>query len=507
MCSPLLKMLLGWLIAMLIIGYMISVQYKHHPKALFYLFFTEMWERFSYYGMRALLMLYMVKGLLLGDTVSAAIYGSYVALVYATPVIGGILSERYLGLRNAILLGASLMAAGHFGLAFETPIMFYISLALLALGNGFFKPNISSLVGQFYFDKDPRRDSAFTIFYMGVNTGAFLTPLTCGFLGEEYGWHWGFGAAGIGMLLGIIVFSVGNFKKIFEHKGEKPLGVSKSSNWWIYSSVFLAIPLIAWVFNNANSSKNSILFVALLAFAYLIYLTMNESGEEKKKMFSIVILFVFTILFWTFFELAGSVLTLYTDRNIDRVISNDFLKSIFCGEIKTSEFQSINPFFIILLAPLFSKIWEKWNISSGLKFALALFQLGFGFVVLVVGAKFADVNGFVPMVFMILGYFFFTTGELCLSPIGLSLVTKLSPAKLVSTIMGIWLLSATFAGIIGAKIGELTSLENIEVSLTSNASSLDIYTQAFEWIALVTAIAGVVLLFLVKFLKRWMQEN
>ncbi len=185
MCSPLLKMLLGWLIAMVIIGYMISVQHKHHPKALFYLFFTEMWERFSYYGMRALLMLYMIKQLMLGDVAATAVYGAYVALAYTSMVFGGVLSERILGLKNSIIIGGLLMAAGHFGMAIETPWMLYISLGLIALGNGFFKPNIGSLLGKFYFEKDPRRDSAFTIFYMGVNTGAFLAPLTCGFLAMD----------------------------------------------------------------------------------------------------------------------------------------------------------------------------------------------------------------------------------------------------------------------------------------------------------------------------------
>lgn len=508
MYSLLLKLLLGWLLAMVIIGYMISIQYKHHPKALFYLFFTEMWERFSYYGMRALLILYMTKGLLMGDTISAGVYGTYVALVYATPVIGGMLSERFLGLRNAIILGSVLMALGHFGMAIETPWMFFASLALLALGNGFFKPNISSLVGKFYFENDTRRDSAFTIFYMGINTGAFLTPLTCGFLGEKYGWHYGFGAAGVGMVIGLAVFCIANFKKIFEDKGLPPIANDQNNNvkWWIYGSIAIAVPAIAYVLQNAGGAKFGLLALAFIAFGYLLLLTFKEHGTSQKKMLAIVVLFVFTVLFWTFFELAGSVLTLYTDRNIDRTISNGFLRRIFSGEIKTSEFQSINPFFIILLAPLFSKIWARWNLTVGLKFSLALFQLALGFMVLVLGAKFANADGFVPMIFMILGYLFLTTGELCLSPIGLSLVTNLSPAKIVSTVMGIWLLSTTFAGLIGAEIGEITSIENVENSVSSSLQSLSIYTNTFQWIALTSLIAGVLLLFLVKPLKRWMGE-
>ena len=510
MCSPLLKMLLGWLIAMVIIGYMISVQHKHHPKALFYLFFTEMWERFSYYGMRALLMLYMTKQLLLGDFVSAGIYGSYMALVYATPVIGGMLSEKYLGIRKAIIIGAILMAVGHFGLAIETPWMFYASLSLLALGNGFFKPNISSLVGKFYFENDPRRDSAFTIFYMGVNTGAFLTPLTCGFLGEQYGWHWGFGAAGIGMLLGLLVFCYGNFKNIFEDKGLPPsskLQNNSNISLFIYGSIVIAIPIIAYLLQHALAAKYVLLSIGLLAFGYLIILTVKENLASRKKMLAIVVLFVFTIMFWTFFELAGSVLTLYTDRNIDRTITNGFLQSIFCAQINTSEFQSINPFFIILLAPLFSKIWERLNISSGLKFSLALFQLGLGFLILVLGASFANLEGMVPIVFMICAYLLHTTGELCLSPIGLSIVTKLSPAKIVSTVMGIWLLSTTFAGLLGGEIGAFTSIENTGNEIVTKTASLAIYTNTFQWIALTAIASGVLLLFFVKPLKRWMQEG
>jgi POT family proton-dependent oligopeptide transporter len=500
-------MLLGWLVAMLIIGYMIYVQHKHHPKALFFLFFTEMWERFSYYGMRALLMLYMTKGILLGDTASAGIYGAYVSLVYATPVIGGILSERFLGLRNAIMIGGLLMALGHFALAIEIDWVFYIALSLLALGNGFFKPNISTLVGKFYFAEDPRRDSAFTIFYMGVNTGAFLAPLMCGFLGEQYGWHYGFGAAGLGMVIGLVVFGFAGYLKVLEDKGTAPK-IDNRNKWngLLLIGLLVAVPSVAFMISNASSTKYILWLVALGAFLYLVYLSFQQTEQARYKLMAIAVLFVFTVLFWTFFELAGSVLTLYTDRNIDRSIDAAWLQRIFCGEIKTSEFQSINPFFIILLAPVFSAIWQRWQVSSGMKFLLALLQLGIGFMVLVWGAQYANHQGFVPMIFMIVAYLFFTTGELCLSPIGLSLVTKMSPSHLVSTVMGIWLLAATIAGILGTEIGELTAIESKPNEVFNNIASLDIYTHTFQWIAFITFVAVLILAFLIKPLKKWMHE-
>ena len=509
MCSPLLKMLLGWLVAMIIIGYMISVQHKHHPKALFYLFFTEMWERFSYYGLRALLMLYMVKQLMLGDAMASGVYGAWVALAYASMVFGGVLSERILGLKNSIIIGGLLMSVGHFGMAIETPWMLYVSLGFIALGNGFFKPNIGSLLGKFYFEKDPRRDSAFTIFYMGVNTGAFLAPLTCGFLGETYGWGWGFGIAGVGMLVGLAIFSFANFNNVFEQHGlptnaqwEKP-----TTRALIIGGIVMLAPLFAFMIQNTTLSSYAFMVIAIVAFVYLFMTAMKEKVEDQKKILAIMVLFCFTILFWTFFELAGSVLTLYTDRNIDRTITNGVLQSIFCAQLNTSEFQTINPFFIILLAPLFSKLWNRYNISSGLKFSLALFQMGIGFLVLVWGSSFADGRALVPLIFMVAAYFFHTTSELCLSPIGLSIVTKLSPPKIVSTVMGIWWMAVSFAGILGAKIGAWSSIETTGNEIASKAASLAIYTNTFQWIAITAIASGVLLLFFVKPLRRWMQEG
>jgi proton-dependent oligopeptide transporter, POT family len=509
MSSPLLKMLFGWLIAMVIIGYMISVQHKHHPKALFYLFFTEMWERFSYYGLRGLLMLYMVKQLMLGDTVASEIYGAYVALAYSSMVFGGILSERFIGLKNSIIIGGLLMAAGHFGMAIETPWMLYVSLGFIALGNGFFKPNIGSLLGKFYFEKDPRRDSAFTIFYMGVNTGAFLAPLTCGFLGETYGWGWGFGIAGVGMLIGLLIFSFANSKKAFEEHGLPPneQWAKPSIRTLVIGAIVMIAPLFAFMIKNTTLSAYAFMVLAIVAFVYLFMSAMKEKLEDQKKILAIMVLFTFTILFWTFFELAASVFTLYTDRNIDRTIVNEFLQSIFSGQVSTSEFQSINPFFIILLAPLFSKLWNKWNISTGLKFSLSLFQLGIGFLVLVWGSTLADSSGLVPLIFMVAAYFFHTTSELCLSPIGLSIVTKLSPPKIVATVMGIWWMSVSFSGILGGKIGAFSSIENTGNKIVTKAESLAIYTNTFQWIALTAIASGVLLLFFVKPLKRWMQEG
>ncbi len=266
-------------------------------------------------------------------------------------------------------------------------------------------------------------------------------------------------------------------------------------------------PLFAFMIKNTTLSSYAFMAIALGAFLYLFMSAMKEKLEDQKKILAIMVLFSFTILFWTFFELAGSVLTLYTERNIDRTIANGWLQSIFCAQISTSEFQSINPFFIILLAPLFSKLWNRWDLSTGLKFSLALFQMGIGFLVLVWGSTFADSKGLVPLIFMVAAYFFHTTSELCLSPIGLSIVTKLSPPKIVSTVMGIWWMSVSFAGILGGKIGAFTSIENTGNKIVTKAESLAIYTNTFQWIALTAIASGVLLLFFVKPLKRWMQEG
>lgn len=505
---PLLITGLAWAFVIAWISFVIFTQRKHHPKALFILFFTELWERFSYYGMRALLILYMSKELLYGDEKAYGIYGAYGALVYATPVLGGLLAEKFLGYRLAILLGAVLMALGHFFMAFEYEMVFYAALGFLIIGNGFFKPNISSLVGSLYKEGDRKRDSAFTLFYMGINSGAFLTPLTCGVIGETYGFHWGFGIAGVGMLVGLLVFSYGNYTGKFYDKGLSPDHYEPSKKYakkWkpgiIIGSV-LTVPLFAVLVNQNEITKWILLVVGLGVLLVLLIIALMEEKTNRQRLFVLLILFVFTVMFWTFFELAGSAITLFTDRNVNRLA--------FDSEIPTSTFQSVNPFFIIVIAPFLAWVWEKTakinkEPSSPLKFSLALIQLGLGFGLLVAGSWFVGPDFKVPLTFLVLAYLLHTTGELFISPIGLSLVTKLSPAKIVAFVMGVWFLSSSFAHLVGSEISKLTSIDESGGEVTNSLQlSLQTYTDVFEVIAYIAAGSGIILLFMVPLLKRWM---
>ncbi len=391
-----------------------------HPKGLYLLFGVEAWERFSYYGMRSLLVLYMVKVLEFSTETAGSVYGWYTGLVYLTPLVGGYLADRYIGARRCIFIGGLLMAAGHFAMAFPPLPFFFSALVLLILGNGFFKPNISTVVGQLYEKNDPRRDGGFTIFYMGINLGAFFSPLVCGYLGEKVDWHFGFGAAGVGMLLGLAMYSWGQ-KRFLGDKGLKPTRkpeVGKKDE-----------PL---------------------------------TREEKHRIAVIFILAFFVIFFWASFEQAGSSLTLFADRQTDRMIP--FLN----WEFPTSWFQSVNPLMIFLIAPLFSRMWIDLatagrDPSTPMKFVLGLGLLCIGFIVMIAAAAmYYETGKPVTMLFLLGSYALQTLGELCLSPVGLSMVTKLSPIRFGSMLMGTWFLSSALANLVGGLFaGEYDSMNHV----------------------------------------------
>ncbi len=466
-------MLISWAAVAVWVAVVIFMNRKVHPRALFALFMVELWERFSYYGMRAILVLYMTSELIKGgfafdDATSYGIYGAYGALVYLTPILGGVFADRIMGFRKAIIWGALLMAAGQFTLFADNQTTFFIGLALLVIGNGFFKPNISSMIGKFYPDGDPRRDGAFTIFYMGINIGAFLTPLTCGAIGEIEGWKYGFLTAGVGMMLGFGIFMWAQAKGWFESYGyepqkQKPMLQGLPNKWLPYITTAVMVPL-AWLLIKQNDVVDiGLAVLAILILGYLLFQSTKYEQVQKQRIWVIVILLLFTTVFWTFFELAGSAMNLFTELNVNR--------SFLGTNIPTTFFQSVNPLFIMLFAPLFSWLWITMaksgkEPSAPYKFALGLVLLGAGFLVLTLGKGYA-VAGLVPAFFLILLYLLHTLGELTLSPVGLSLVTKLSPATIVAFLMGIWFLSSSIAHQAGKHIAKLTTVS--EKSIVQSA--------------------------------------
>jgi proton-dependent oligopeptide transporter, POT family len=420
-----------------------------HPKGLYLLFFTEMWERFSYYGMRGILMLYMTKlwienGLNIPESSASLIYGFFTGFVYFTPIIGGWIADRFIGQRKAITIGGITMFFGQLVLfAMNSHVGLAIGLFLLILGNGLFKPNISTMVGQMYRDGDDRRDSAFSIFYMGINLGAFLAPLIAGSLAEDwfavkgvgedgaqvilsYGFKYGFLAAAIGMALGQIVFNL-LAKKYLLEIGEAP---AKSET----------VEVSEMIDDVQNISKDK----------------KGLTREEKQRITVIFILTFFVIFFWAGFEQAGSSMTIYTDKYINR--------SLFGWEIPTTYFQSVNPLFIVALGPLFAWFWNSKygkKLTTPVKMSLGMILLGVGFLFMLMATFGVQVEGSgdnevivkkAALVWLVMTYFFHTIGELCLSPVGLSVVTKLAPMKLASMLMGVWMLSSFVANIIGGFI-------------------------------------------------------
>ncbi|GMM91931.1 peptide MFS transporter [Qipengyuania sp. MTN3-11] len=469
-----------------------------HPKGLYILFFAEMWERFSYYGMRALLIFYLTQHWLYNDSRSNIIYGAYVSLVYITPVLGGWLADRYLGQRKAVLFGAVLLTLGHFCMAFEgdgalgqqNPMInvFWLALALIIVGSGFLKANISVIVGQLYPRTDVRRDGAYTIFYMGINVGAAIGTILAGYLGVTLGWAYGFGAAGIGMLLGLVVFVFG--KPLLLGKGEPPRPLSKNTEMTMYG-VGLAGVAIMWMLIQYQSVVGGLMLVCGVALlGYVLFEAFKLEKEPRERMFAILFLIALQPLFWGLFEQAGGSLNLFTDRYID------------LGGVPAPIFQSINPIYIILLAPLFAGLWT-WLGRRGLepstpaKFGLGLVQLGFGFLVLVWGAATVDETALIPVIFLFGIYLFHTTGELCLSPVGLSAMNRLSPTHLASLIMGAWFFATAGGNYVAGMIGAATGGED---GAMSRQGTLDVYWQ----IGLVAMAVGVGVIVISGFVKRWM---
>ncbi len=465
-----------------------------HPKGLFVLFFAEMWERFSYYGMRALLIFYLTKHWLFSDGEAGVIYGAYTALVYITPVLGGYLADKYLGQRKAVTYGAVLLTFGHFLMGFEgnggqDPAalnIFWLALAFIIVGSGFLKANISVIVGQLYPRTDVRRDGAYTIFYMGINLGAFLGSLLCGYLGETYGWAYGFGAAGFGMLLGLIVFTWG--KPFLLGRGEPPKALAKGLEWGLYAIGLAAVGACWWMVQNQSVVGTLLGVAGAVLVAYVLFTAVVKlEAQDRDRIFAALFLIMGSILFWALFEQAGSSLNLYTDRYVDR------------AGVPASVFQSVNAAYIVLLAPVFAGLWT-WLGKKGMepsapaKFGLAMIQLGAGFLVLVAGAA----NGVAtPVLFIFLIYLLHTTGELCLSPVGLSAMNRLAPAHMASLIMGTWFFASATGNFVAGLIAAATGSERASGEGAGQQVVLDVYSQ-IGWIAVAVGVGVLVISPLIK---------
>jgi proton-dependent oligopeptide transporter, POT family len=582
-----------------------------HPKGLAVLFFSEMWERFGYYGMRALLILYFAQHFMFPDQVSGGLYGAITSLVYLTPLIGGLIADKYFGQQKSVRLGALLMAAGYFGMFFggapAEPYMEYggtryqveivengddstsqyvvvdsgryliepssvldggvhlggsdgsilpediasgsfrfdavrsafyvnitfISLAMVIIGNGYFKPNISTIVGALYAKGDERRDGGFTIFYMGINVGSALTQIISPIVAVVFGWNWGFALAGAGMVAAFFIFSGGRHR--FEGHGEvpdpvalaKPKFAGLSTEKLVLLASLLAIPVVWGLLHETHQTAYAALtatqeatgllggFLALSLVGKILitvsiiviigipsYTFKYCSREEHHRMIVAILLTMFSVMFWALFEQAGSSLTLYADRNTDRDVFGLFT-------MPAAQVQVFNPLFIVLLAPFFAMMWTRLaqkgrEPSTPVKFSLGLMQLGAGFLVLVYGANFADGNAQVGLIWIAMAYLLHTTGELCISPVGLSMITKLSVARLVGLMMGVWFLSSSFAQYMGGFIAAMASTETVAGTVLDPHAALQTYAEVFTSIGSLSVGVGLLLLVISPLIKKGM---
>ncbi|MAK65034.1 MAG: MFS transporter [Maricaulis sp.] len=557
-----------------------------HPKGLAILFLTEMWERFSYYGMRGLLIIYLTQHFLFSDERSGIMYGAYTALVYIMTIIGGTLADRYLGQRKAVTYGAILLVIGHGLMAFEgdgsretfvyegaeyqltldgrggdanqivvsemgtslisfaeggtvmqvaepeavglpaelpfssdmTTIerqgMFvntlYLALAFIIAGVGFLKANISTIVGSLYGLGDTRRDSGFTIFYMGINLGSFLASITVGIIGIVWGWKWGFGLAGVGMLAGLLTFLF--FQPWLEGRAEPPNPEKLKQKvfgplnveWACYATGIAIVAVSMAIVAFPDMFANVVGWIGLAMFALLVgYTALKTKGDEQKRMFAAIYFVLAQIPFWALFEQAGSSLNLFTDRLVDR--------SMFGWSVPAPVFQSLNAGFIFIFAPIVAWLWialakRGWNPSTPVKFALGVFMAGLGFYVLVAGMGVSGATGLTAVYFIFAIYWIHTMGELMVSPVGLSAVTKLAPARVVGMTMGAWFLYSGLSNFLAGVIASTTGAETIGGQLTDVAAAKAGYAEVYSNVGLV-AMGVAVLMLLISPIIKWLMAG
>lgn len=484
---------------------------KGHPPGLYWLFFAEMWERFCYYGMRALLVLYLTKTLLVADERTFAIYGAYTALVYAVTVLGGKLADSLLGYRIAVIMGGFLMAIGEFMILGGGEFWLLMGMAVIISGNGYFKANISSIVGRLYPDGDPRKDSGFTIFYIGINLGAFLATTVVAEVGNRMGYEYGFGLAGIGMVVGAVVFIFG--QKHYEGHGLPPdrdklmkpaFGPLSRLHVTILATLAI-IPVFYFLLNNSAMVGVLLGIVAAVMLFILLYEGVKGGKVLRDRMIILILLMFFNIVFWACFEQAGSSLTLFADRNIDRVV--------FGTEIGAATTQFFNPLYILIFGSIFSVMWIRLskigrNPNIPMKFGLGIVQLGCGYLVvwLVSSMGFVSAEYTMPLFTLVFLYMLHTTGELFLSPIGLSMVTKLAPKKMTGMVMGAWFLSIAGANYVAAILAQLTGAEHEggEGIVAGPQETLTQYVDIYTQMGLITVGIGLVLVILSKPLNKLM---
>lgn len=572
------------LIIVLVTFVPVFLQLRAHPRGLFVLFFAEMWERFSYYGMRGLLIFYLTQHFLFDDKQAQGQYAAYTSLVYLLPLVGGLLADRFLGMRKAIAFGALLLVAGHGAMAIEgapatqvltyqgakyefvvhgradsrevklkvgegeyafganeagglefkglpanAPIpavlakgsyelsvvkgpklyqdIMFLALSLIIMGVGFLKPNISSIVGQLYPENDPRRDAGFTLYYYGINLGAFVAAIVCGRLGQEVGWWAGFGLAGIGMAAGWVAFMLG--KPLLEGKGEppnpealaKPVFGPLNREWLIYILGVAGVGII-WVLVQQNAYVGAMLGVgSVCVLSYLAWFMATKcTAVERSRMILALVLIAASVIFFVLFEQAGSSLNQFADRNTQLTLPGG-------SSMTAAQAQSFNSGFILLFAPVFAALWSflgRRNLdpSAPMKFSLALMQVGIGFLILVAGVKFADGAYKVPLIFLALAYMLHTTGELFLSPVGLSQMTKLSAPAVVSTIMAVWFLASSWAQYLGGMVANLTATETVAGQVLDPKGALATYASVFQTIGIWAIGLGVLMAFASPWLKK-----
>ena len=498
-----------------------TIEQKGHPKGLAVLFATEMWERFNYYGMRAILVLFMTKALLFKDDYAFNLYGSYTSLVYLTPLLGGYIADRYWGNRRSIITGGIVMALGEFVLFFcssfyqsapgLSSMLFFSGLGLMIAGNGFFKPNISSLVGQLYPDGDTRKDSAYTIFYMGINTGGAIGPLVCGFVGDTGNpadFKWSFLAGGIAMLISVVVQLMFHRKYVVDPNkkvlGLSPEGAPKmATNPFVivFSLIILSGITIALLYIDANvfSYLFYLLMACIIFIAIIIFTDKTLNRVEKNKVAVIFTVSFFVVFFWSAFEQAGASLTVFADRQTQRDLGFFVVPASF--------FASLNSIFVVAFAPLFAWLWIKLgkkNPSSPTKMALGLFLLALGYLWIAFGVKDVSSDLKVSMIWLTGMYALHTCGELCLSPIGLSLVNQLSPFKFASLLMAVWFTANAFANKLAGVLSTFYPGTG-----PSNFLGFQI-TNLYEFFMLFVGMAGVaslILFLLTKRLQKMMRTN